>query len=335
MRRPAFLLAAFAAAALALAPALADARPGGGSSMGSRGSRTWSAPPSTNTAPGTARQMDRSMTEPSRPGGSYGQTPYNRPPIGQPSPAGDMFSRSPFMAGLLGGLIGTGLGGLLFGHGLFGGFSGFGSFLGFLLQIAIIVLIARFVLNAIRRRQQQPAYAGAGAPGGMARQAQGQTQGPGERIGHGPRPAYGGGGAAPAGQPIQIGPADFQAFENALKVVNEAWSRQDERAMRAVATPEMMQFFGNDLADLARRGWRNETRDTVLEKGDLAEAWREGAQEFATVAMRFSQIDVTRRVSDGAVVEGDLNRRQTVTELWTFTRSQGGPWMLSAIQQTG
>jgi predicted lipid-binding transport protein (Tim44 family) len=160
------------------------------------------------------------------------------------------------------------------------------------------------------------------APGGMARQAQ-------DVPGRGP--GYGGG--APAGQPIQLSAADFQAFENALKVVNEAWSRQDERAMKSVATPEMMQFFGNDLADLARRGWRNETRDTVLEKGDLAEAWREGGREFATVAMRFSQIDVTRRISDGAVVEGDLNRRQTVTELWTFTRAPGGLWLLSAIQQ--
>ena len=129
-------------------------------------------------------------------------------------------------------------------------------------------------------------------------------------------------------------PADFQAFENTLKVVNAAWSRQDEQGMRSVATPEMMQYFGSDLADLARRGWRNETRDVVLEKGDLAEAWREGAREYATVAMRFSQVDVTRRISDGAVVEGDPNRRVTATELWTFVRTQGGPWMLSAIQQT-
>jgi predicted lipid-binding transport protein (Tim44 family) len=35
------------------------------------------------------------------------------------------------------------------------------------------------------------------------------------------------------------------------------------------------------------------------------------------------------------VVEGDLNRRTEATELWTFLRVQGGPWMLSAIQQTG
>ena len=45
------LLAAVAALALALAPGLADARAGGGGSLGSRGSMTWSAPPSTRTAP--------------------------------------------------------------------------------------------------------------------------------------------------------------------------------------------------------------------------------------------------------------------------------------------
>lgn len=328
MRRPAFLLAAFAAAALALAPAIADARPGGGSSMGSRGSRTYSAPPSTPTAPGSARQMDRTMTDPARPNAPYAQP--SRP--FQPNPAGGFFSRSPFMAGLMGGLIGAGLGGLLFGHGMFGGFSGFASFLGLLLQVGLVVLLVRLAIGWFRRRQGasgQPAFAGMPrgmAPAGMARQA--QPDAASGRLG------YGGAGGAPAGEPVQLVPADFQAFETILKTVNAAWSRQDEQGMRAVATPEMMQYFGSDLGDLARRGWRNETRDVVLEKGDLAEAWREGARDYATVAMRFSQIDVTRRISDGAVVEGDPNRRQTVTELWTFLRTQGGPWTLAAIQQT-
>jgi predicted lipid-binding transport protein (Tim44 family) len=51
--------------------------------------------------------------------------------------------------------------------------------------------------------------------------------------------------------------------------------------------------------------------------------------------MRFSLVDVTRRLSDGAVVEGDPERRTEAVELWTFQRVQGGPWLLSAIQQTG
>ena len=101
-----------------------------------------------------------------------------RPPSGQPNPAGGFFSRSPFMAGLMGGLIGVGLGGLLFGHGMFGGFSGFASILGLLLQIGLIVLIVRFAIGWFRRRQeaQQPALAG--MPRGMERQAMNETRGP-------------------------------------------------------------------------------------------------------------------------------------------------------------
>ena len=75
-----------------------------------------------------------------------------------------------------------------------------------------------------------------------------------------------------------------------------------------------------------------ETRDVRLESGDLAEAWNENGQDYATVAMRFSLIDVTRD-SSGQVVEGDPQARQTVTEIWTFTRRPGQEWLLSAIQQ--
>ena len=325
MRRPSFVLTALAAAALALAPALADARPGGGASSGSRGARTYSAPPSTNTAPGQARQFDRTMTEPGRAGGAMTQQ-AQRPPIGQPNPAGGFFSRSPFMAGLMGGLIGVGLGGLLFGNGLFSGFTGFASFLGFLLQIALIAGLVWLVVGFLRRRTaagQQPAMAGAAPRGAMAREMQGGS-------GYAPRPGSGG---APAGAPVSVAPSDFEAFERSLKEVNAAWSRQDLPALQRLSTPEMAGYFRRDLSDLEARGWRNETRDVKLEQGDLSEAWREGEREFATVAMRFSLVDVTRRVADGEVVEGHPERRTEAVELWTFTRTQGGPWLLSAIQQ--
>lgn len=332
MRRPAFALAAFAAAALALAPALADARPGGGSSSGSRGSRTYSAPPSTSTAPNQPRQFDRTATEPSR-GGVATNPAAQRPPIGQPNPAGNFLTRSPFMAGMLGGLIGVGLGGMLFGHGLFSGFTGFGSILGFLLQMALIGGLVWLAVGFFRRRQsQQPAMAGmsgglpgGGMPRGMAREMDPGAQG---------RGISGGGAAgAAAGAAITLAPTEFAAFEQLLKDVNAAWSRQDMGTLRRIATPEMAQYFENDLADLAARNWRNETRDVALEQGDLSEAWREASRDYATVAMRFSLIDVTRNLTDNTVVEGDPQRRTQATELWTFVRPQGGTWQVSAIQQ--
>ena len=51
---------ALVAGALLLVPLVAEARPGGGRSSGSRGSFTNSAPPSTNTTPGGAQTFQRS-----------------------------------------------------------------------------------------------------------------------------------------------------------------------------------------------------------------------------------------------------------------------------------
>ena len=145
--RPASRLAA--AACLLLAPAIADARLGGGSSMGSRGSMTFSAPPTTRTAPGYAAPIQRSMT-PNSPSPGYSQHAAGYGQRGRRScPAS------------LGGLIGAGIGGMLFGGGFFGHGLGFGGFLGFLLQIFLIVMLGRFLW----RRFMGGRFAGA-RPGG-------------------------------------------------------------------------------------------------------------------------------------------------------------------------
>lgn len=298
-----------AAALLALAPMLADARPGGGGSIGSRGSRTYTAPPSTNTAPAPARPMERSMTEPARPSAPYGAPQQQYQPRG-----------GGFFGGLMGGLVGAGLVGLLFGHGLFGGGIGFGGLLGMVVQLALLFFAVRFVLGLLARRGgMQPAYAGLGQP--MMREAS--------------APAYGGGGSVPPTQPVQATEADFATFERTLQAVNAAWSRQDLNALRGLATPEIVQYYADDLAQLASRGLRNETRDLKLEQGDLSEAWSEQGRDYATVAMRYSLLDATFRTSDNAVVEGSTSQRAMVTEVWTFVRARGGQWLISAVQQAG
>jgi predicted lipid-binding transport protein (Tim44 family) len=307
MRRTSFLLAVLAAVVLALAPGLADARAGGGFSFGSRGMRTFSAPPSTSTAP-YAAPMQRSLTQPSAP--SYSPSPA-APGYGY----GGFGGRSPFVSGLMGGLIGAGIGGLLFGHGLFGGIHGGFGFLGLLLQIFLVVMVVRWLWR--RFVGPQPVFAG--MPGLFA------------RGGPGPMPMGGGGGAA-AGPPVTITPQDYQAFEQLLKAVQEAWSAHELNRLSQITTPEMLSYFGEQLAEQTSRGVRNLVSDVRLEKGDLAEAWSEGSREYATVAMRFSMTDVTRDAS-GRVIDGSPTERVVVTEIWTFVRAPGGRWLLSAIQQ--
>ena len=312
MRRSSSLIAAVAVAALAFAPSLADARAGGGSSAGSRGGRTYSAPPTTNTAPSMAAPMDRSMTPRSAPSPSYGT----------PAPASPAFGgRSAFGSGLLGGLLGVGIGSMLFGGGMFGGSGGLGfmGFIGLLLQAALLFFVIRWLVRRFMG-SRQPAMAG----GPSFARTQQQQSGPLGGLGGGTRPA--------AAAPVQIGRPDYEAFDRLLHEVQTAWSAQDLNALRRVATPEMVGYFGEQLSEQASRGLRNTVTHVKLEQGDLSEAWSEGGREYATVAMRFSSLDVTRD-SAGRVVDGDVALRSMATELWTFVRSRGGQWVLSAIQQ--
>jgi predicted lipid-binding transport protein (Tim44 family) len=264
---------------------------------------TYSAPPSTSTAP-YSQPMQRSMTPNSPP--AYGAPAYQQ--------GG---ARSGFMSGLLGGLIGAGIGGLLLGHGFLGGGMGIFGFLGMLLQLFLLFVIVRWVFRLVTGGRS-PAMAG--GPGLFAQRGV---------PGAGPVPMGARPGAPP---PIAIAPADYQQFEQLLQGIQAAWSAHDLAGLQAMATPEMVSYFADQLSQQVSRGVRNTVTDVRLEKGDLSQAWTEQGRDYATVAMRFSMIDVTRDGS-GRVVDGSPNEHVTATEIWTFVRSRGGRWILSAIQQ--
>ena len=57
--------------------------------------------------------------------------------------------------GIAAGFLGAGLFGLLFGHGLFGGMAGFASILGLLLQVMLVVIVARLIFAWWQRRSCQ------------------------------------------------------------------------------------------------------------------------------------------------------------------------------------
>jgi predicted lipid-binding transport protein (Tim44 family) len=286
----------------------ADARVGGGGSVGSRGTRTYTAPPSTNTAPKTAAPIERSMTQPGK-----STVAQNTQPAG-----GGLASRFGGWRGLLmGGLIGAALASLF-------GLGAFANVLGFLLQIALIGGIVYLVMAYFRGRnaQPQPAMANAGA---SARPPQNGAY----RNGMGMLPNG-------ADSTLTIGPDDYDAFERRLGEIQLAYGKGDLRALGDRVTPEMLSYFAEELDTNAKKGIRNEVSEPKLLQGDLAEAWREDRDEYATVAMRYAMADAAVEASSGRVLEGDRSRPQEITEVWTFRRPVNGrpeQWELSAIQQ--
>lgn len=292
----------------------AEARRGG--SFGGRGMNTFNSPAPTNTAPNQVAPVQRTMTP--------GQQPSAAPGVQSAQPRGG------FMNGFGGSLLrGLALGGLL---GLFFG-AGFGGLGGIFAMIVQIAFIGGLVWLAMRFfRGARPATAG--GPNAAAYQAQPNTQ----RNDFGQM--FGGGSAAPrAAKPapgknqLNIGIEDLEIFEQMLSRVQAAFASENYSALRALTTPEVMGYLSEELATNATNGVKNHVSDVKLLQGDLSESWREGRDEYATVAMRYSSVDYTADRNTGAVVEGDAENATESVEIWTFKRTSGGDWLLSAIQE--
>ena len=332
---------------LALAPGLAEARAGGGSSSGSRGSRTYT--------PNRAAPMQRSMTQPTPTAPAMQQRPqiapspgFNQGPM---NAAPSSFGRN-LMAGMAGGFLGAGLfslfsggnrahatpEGAVAGQGSAG--AGFASFLSILFQIALIGGLVWLVWRFFARRRQdnttiiQPRFATAesGASPGFG------GGGVGAGAGAGP---WGGQNAGFAKmeidqtRPINVGEADEEKFSHVLVDVQNAWSQGDINKLRRLMTPEMVMYFSDELSSLASRGLQNRIEDVAFVGGQVEEAWNEDGRDYATARIQFRAKDYTVSMDDeNRIVQGSKTTPVDIEEVWTFVRaSGGGNWIVSAIQQ--
>ena len=297
---------------------VADARVGGGGSSGSRGGKTYSAPPSTSTAPNAAQPMNRTMTQPGSPGvagaGGAGAAAkggfFNKPGMGM-------------LGGLAAGFLGAGLLGMLFGGGMFSGLGGISSIIGLVLQIGLILIVVKLAMSWWQRRHATASAFAGPAPGAAV-----GPGGPLNSLRTGTGFGLGSGSA-----PLEIQPGDYEAFERLLGDVQAAWSNEDVAKLHTLATPEMVSYFTKDLEENKARNDINKVSDVKLLQGDLAEAWREGETDYASVAMRFSLVDKTLERGTDRLVAGSAQPTEA-TEVWTFVRPRGASWELSAIQQT-
>ena len=292
-----------------LGVATAEARFGG--SFGSRGMRTTQTVPSTKAVPTTTAPVQRTMTN--------GQSAIGT------SAAAATYRNSWFGCGIggwiVGGLIFSGLFGMLFGT----GFGGFGGILSLLIQFAIIYFVVRWLF-----RRFGPSPAPAAGPSGYdyaPRQDWQPMSGNARTSGTTSEASR----RAGARDEIGINGADLGTFEKRLGELQDSTSREDYDSLRAISTPEMMSYLTEELAQNAAKGLRNEVFDVRLIEGDIAEAWREGERDYASIAMRYESRDVMRDRATGALVSGE-DRVVERRAVWTFVRERGGKWLLSAIQ---
>ena len=280
----------------------------------SRGSQTYSG---SGAAP-----IQRSVTPQTGPSAPYGAAPGT----GGYGYGGYGYGH-PFLTGLFGGFFGSWIGSMLFPHwGMGYGVGGmFGSVFSWLFVLGLIWFLFRMFAS---RRGLGMGYGGAG------------MMGSGLYGGSGMSPPNAGYAAASAPRLATIGVAqnDYQEFEAILQGVQTAWSNGDLSALRHFMTPEMLSYFSEQLAENESQGVVNKVENVELIKGEVREAWDEGRLHYATALMHWRARDYTVKSGgnsrDGElIVGGDAQHPTEASEMWTFARSPGGRWLLSAIQQ--
>jgi len=285
-----------------------DARAGGGSSGGFRGSRTYQAP-SRPTQPGPSQQRRETTPTPQQPG-----------PIA-PQPGG-------FMRGLAGGIMGGLLGSLLFSGLAQAGWGGFGGSGIGLFEILLVAGLGYFLLRKFRRpalatdygstRYQDTAgYASASAPL------------PEEAVPN--NVDYG---------TIRMMDRSFDP-DQFLKIAQDlffkiqgAWNREDMTTLHSLCGSELMQTWDEELAKLRARGERNRMDNIALRESEITEAWTETGVDYITVRLHANLLDFTVDEKSGAVIQGSNSDPVEFEEFWTFSRPVGlNPWKLTAVQQ--
>lgn len=308
-------------AVLLLIPALwaadAWARAGGGSSSGSRGSRSYSAPASPSTSP---------SSRPSTPASSYQQPAPQRSGWG----AG--------LGGMLGGLV---LGGLI-GSLLFGGMGHLGGGGIGLLEIAIVGALVYFGFSYMRRRQQAVAAGPAGyadpqlAPPSWKPEPTSRSAAVLDAPGAGAVDTDLTRGIAhirqmdPGFDPARFGEMASDVFFR----LQGAWMTRDMGGMRGALTEEMYKTLQAQCDQLRAERRVNRLENIAVRSVEPTETWQEEGRDFVTVRFLANLLDYTTDESGTQLVDGNRTEPVKFEEFWTFTRPVGpGAWRLSAIQQ--
>lgn len=298
------------------------ARAGGGRSMGSRGSRSYT-PPRSTPAPTPANP-------------SQGSKQFNSPS----APASSPFGGGGFLRSMAGGIVGGMLGGMLFRSlGFAGGGAGAGGGGGIgMMDILLIGALLYGIYWFIKRRRSQ---ALAETPAGTYYR---ELPAADDRQTAQPIPAYESGGlendvASGLRHIRQMDPRfDEKRFTDACMdqffLIQGAWANRDMSSVKDILTDGMFGTFREDAEKLKAKKEMNRLENIAVRSVEIVELWQEGGEDFITVKLYANLLDYTIDEQTGQVVSGSRTEPVKFNEYWTFTRPVGDhPWKLSAISQ--
>ena len=299
----------FVALAQMVLESYADARAGGGTSGGFRGSRSYSSP-ARPTQPSNPAQPRRETT-----------------PSQQPSPMAPQsggFMRT-FGTAMLGGLLGS----MLFSGLANAGFGGFGGSGIGMIEILLFAGIGYFIYRKFRSPALATGY------GSMQYQdTQPYNQYAPENAPE--RPSFNDiDYRSLTMMDRTFNPDQFlKTAQDIFFKVQGAWNKQDTNALSALCGTELMKTWGDELTSLRARGQQNRMENIALRESQTTEVWTENGEDYITVRLLANLLDYNVDAKTGAVVSGSNSDPVQFEEYWTFNRPVGpNSWKLTAVQQ--
>lgn len=127
--------------------------------------------------------------------------------------------------------------------------------------------------------------------------------------------------------------AEFlRGARGAFEMIVQAFAAGDRDALKPLLTPSMHNDFVTAIYEREKERETQETTIVTFRSSDIVEASLTQSLARVTVEFVTDQVKVTRDV-DGTVVDGDPDRIETFTDLWTFERdltSSDPNWALVA-----
>jgi predicted lipid-binding transport protein (Tim44 family) len=277
----------------------AQARIGGGRSMGSYGSRSYSRP-----APTSPQQAAPS------------------PGYQQPASGGFMRSMAGGIAGgLLGGMLFRGLG---FGGGGMGGGGGIGLF-----EILLLAGIGYLIYRYIKKNREGSSTNDFQHQGGNVTPI---SQGYQQSIPEAEDVEIGLAHIRQFDPSFDENRYNDLVMDNFFKIQG-AWMNRDLTPVNGLLTDEMRRIFQSDLEKLISDKQINRLENIAVRKVDIVEAWQESGQDYINTLIYANLLDYTTD-ENGSVLSGSKSDPVKFEEHWTFTRPVGNnTWKLSAIDQ--
>lgn len=303
-------------------PQGSDARVGGGGSLGSRGSRSYSRPAA---PPSQSSPYQQAAPQPA-------PRPFSPSPVQTPQPAGGGFFRN-MAGGMLGGIAGGMLGGMLFRSMGFGGMGGAGGGGIGIFEILLIGGIAYMIYRFIKNKR-------AAAESGQNVSSMDSYREP-VAYQAAPQPFVS------AGEDMATGLSHIRQFDPAFDEqrfcdqvmdiffkIQGAWMNRDLAPVGALLTAEVRRTLQNDVDRLLREKRVNRLENIAVRKVEIVEAWQESGYDYLTTLIYANLLDYTTDDATGQVTEGSKTEPVKFEEYWTFARPVGNnQWQLSAIEQ--